>query len=172
MSKVDDDSFVDVGTFFEEFLAPRLEEGNNTIIARYLSWAQMRPDDGVDYTCPGGQFYTLSWDMVQLLVRLYEKHPIDDLMEDGLLGTLLHEEKYEFEFVDLEDQRAFDVHEDGHAWGMKGEDLGLVSKMQEAVNPHKMKTDEEYLRVAALFDEGGFRGRGKKVLKLAEDSLT
>lgn len=157
VSKVDDDSYIDASTFYREFLLPRLG-ANNTIIARYLSWAQMRPNDGIDFTCPGGQFYTLSWDMLALLVRLHTANPIDNEGEDGMLGTLLHDAGHEFSFVNLDDQRAFDVHEDMHAYGMQMQDLGGVQDMHKALNPHKMKGDDMYLDVAALFDEGGFRG--------------
>ena len=160
VSKVDDDSYLDATTFYNEFLLPRLD-CKDTIIARYLSWAAMTGDK-VDYPCPGGQFYTMSWDIVETLARLHTENPIQGLMEDGMLGKLLYEGKHPWELVRLNDSRAFDINEDTfHGQGMPPErpDLGPVDAMTMAVNPHKMKKDESYLKVAALFDEHGFKNK-------------
>lgn len=52
ISKIDDDSYLDATTFYNEFLLPRLN-CNDTIIARYLSWAEMTKED-VDFPCLAG----------------------------------------------------------------------------------------------------------------------
>ncbi|KAM0798426.1 hypothetical protein BDR22DRAFT_974669 [Usnea florida] len=158
VSKVDDDSFVDAERFYSEFLLPRIDrpataDHNATVIARPLT----RPER--NYTAPGGQFYTLSWPIVTRLVALYAAaHPVPKLPEDTLIGRLLYDGGIEYEFVTLDDTRAFDVTADLHRVGMEREDLGRMDG--RAINPHKMKDDELYLRVAGLFGREGFVGYG------------
>ena len=60
--------------------------------------------------------------------------------------------------MELDDGRAFDVSEDLRRLGKEHEDLGPIGA--EAINPHKMKDDEMYLRVAELFGKDGFVGEG------------
>ena len=77
-----------------------------------------------------------------------------------MLGKLLYEGNHPWELVRLNDSRAFDINEETfHGQGMPPEkpDLGPVEEMTMAVNAHKMKKDESDLRVAALFDEHGFK---------------
>ena len=74
--------------------------------------------------------------------------------------------------MELDDTRAFDISEadddDGGGGGggggirrlsKEGVDMGPMDR--EAVNPHKMKDDEMYLRVAGLFGEEGFVGEAE-----------
>lgn len=159
VSKVDDDSFVDAERFYEEFLLPRItypvsKDGSSdiaTVIARPIT----RPDR--NYTSPGGQFYTLSWPIVTRLVTLYEAaNPLPDLPEDRLIGHLLYDDGADFEFVGLDDAQAFDVTEKLNRLSMEGKDLGGMDG--RAINPHKMKDDGLYLRVARLFGREGFLG--------------
>ena len=86
--KLDDDSFINVPAFYSDFLAPLINNagGSNnlrTIIARELE------KDGFKY--PGGQFYTMTWDLVELLAKLHRQKPISNEHEDVLVGRLLHE---------------------------------------------------------------------------------
>lgn len=163
VSKIDDDSFLDADRMFEEFIAPRIAAAERdpefagqqrNFIARKLDYARTPNGSKLDpllhYPHPGGQFYTMSWEMVVLLARLHEQNRITDELEDSLLGRLLYEAHEAFEFVELSDERAFDTDED----------LGGMS--ERAINPHKMKSDELYLRVAALFDERGYKGEGRR----------
>jgi len=147
VSKLDDDSFLDVRAFYEEFINPRLETPNNgTVIGRELT----HPDP--EYPYPGGQFYTVSWNMLLTLVRLYTTNPIDDEHEDVLVGRLLYEASVPFELVTLSHQRAFDLDENNwNEWD------GWHSVMEGSINPHQIKDDEVYLRVAALYDSHGLK---------------
>lgn len=157
VSKIDDDSFLSAEQFYQEFLLPRLNikqrqpaTVTGTLIARPL----VRSDR--NFTLPGGQFYTLSWDLVQIVAEAHHKNPISNVTEDRLSGELLYEAGARFDFVELNDCRAFDVTEDLTRLSQEMEDLGPVNCA--AINPHKMKTDEMYLQVAQLFGEGGFVG--------------
>lgn len=165
VSKLDDDSYLDAHTFFKNYLQPRIafdehktvsetSAMNRTIIARTLRRST--------WTYPGGQFYTMTWDIVSLVSQLHAKHPIVDEDEDVLIGRLLHEAGEEWHHTDLPNEVAFDFKEkdlrgDGTAFAKDGADLkGWRHAVgRGSVNPHKMKGDEEFLRVAACFDEGG-----------------
>ena len=76
-----------------------------------------------------------------------------------MVGRLLYDDGAEYEFVTLDDTRAFDVTERLDRVGMGGEDLGRMDG--RALNPHKMKDDRLYLRVARLFGREGFVGYGE-----------
>ena len=158
VSKIDDDSFLSAGLFHREFLLPRIHrrdaDTRGTLIARRLE----RSDR--NFSTPGGQFYTLSWDLVQLVAATHAKNPITDVPEDVLIGRLLYEAEARFDFVELDDRRAFDVDDHLHRLGKDKVDLGPIDSA--AINPHKMKDDETYLRVAGLFGIDGFVGEASE----------
>ncbi|CAF9938658.1 hypothetical protein IMSHALPRED_001041 [Imshaugia aleurites] len=165
VSKIDDDSFLSARRFYTDFLLPRLhphpaataddddddDASTGTLIARRL---RTRADR--NFSAPGGQFYTLSWDLVRLVAATHTQNPITHLPEDVLIGRLLSDAHARFEFVELDDRQAFDVDEQMQRVGMEKEVLGEMD--EAAVNPHKMKDDESYLRVAGLFGRDGFVG--------------
>lgn len=156
VSKIDDDSFISAERFYQEFLLPRLDQQqqvadvNGTLIARRL----IRSDR--NFSTPGGQFYTLSWDLVGLIAETHSKNPVANVVEDVLIGQLLYEAEARFEFVELDDSRAFDVTHNLTRLSQEKKDLGPINSA--AINPHKMKADETYLRVAQLFGKDGFVG--------------
>jgi hypothetical protein len=153
ISKLDDDSFLDVHTFYHTFIIPRLHKQyhNRTLIGRHMDhWTP-------DFEYPGGQFYTFSWDLAMVLARLHDLNPITDEHEDVLIGRLLHEAGEWFEFVTLDNQQAFDYdeeNEDPWAWSHK--------VMEGAINPHRLKDDETYLKVAAMYDGSGVRSNSSE----------
>lgn len=165
VTKLDDDSYLDAHTFWKNYLEPRIAFDahkthaessalNRTIIARTLRRST--------WTYPGGQFYTMTWDLAILLSQLHTKHPINDEHEDVLVGRLLHEAGVEWQHSDLPNEIAFDYEEkdirgDGTAFARDGADLkGWRHAVgRGSVNPHKMKGDGEFLKVAACFDREG-----------------
>jgi beta-1,3-galactosyltransferase 1 len=155
VSKLDDDSFVDAQAFYREFLLPQLAKPNRerVIIGRRMTHSNP------EYVYAGGQFFTLSWEMVTLIARLYTSNPIKDEIDDVLLGRLLYEADEWFEFIELDNQRAFDYDEEGSdvwAWSHK--------VMEGAINPHRLKDDETYLRVAAMYDSNGLKSNYNRAL--------
>ncbi|KAK9384934.1 hypothetical protein V1515DRAFT_609949 [Lipomyces mesembrius] len=148
VSKLDDDSFLDVSTFYRSFILPILDTRSHDliIIGRRLTYRKPH----FDY--PGGQFYTLTWEMTTRLVHLYTLEPIADEHEDVLVGRLLDEAGVSWELVELDNPTAFDYDE-------KNTDV-LANRhavLAGAINPHKMKDDETYLKVAAMYDSHGLR---------------
>jgi hypothetical protein len=111
------------------------------------------------YKYPGGQMYTLPYPLALHLADLYDANPIKDDDEDVLVGRLFYEMNETVDFINMPNREAFDV----------SEDVGDVSAwshqvLEGAINPHKMKTDEHYLKVAALFNKDGLNlGRVKEV---------
>ncbi len=163
ISKIDDDSFLSAERFYQEYLLPRMhhyqqqqqkrvDNDDGTLIARRLT----RSDR--NFSTPGGQFYTLSWDLARLVAETHTRNSITNLPEDVLIGRLLYEADARFDFVELDDSQAFDVTDDLKRLSKEKEDLGPMDA--DAINPHKMKDDETYLRVAKLFGKDGFVGNG------------
>ena len=154
MSKVDDDSFVALTCFYEQYLVPLLELEKETssrnhnqsetematphvlIGRKIMGWRQ--------YPYPGGQFYTLSRQTAKAVVSRYSTNPIKDEDEDVLIGRLLYEAGEEFDVTELMNPVAFDYDAiNGDEWAWSHNITG-----PDALNPHKMKEDEVYLKVA------------------------
>lgn len=162
VSKTDDDSFIDVETFFNTYLRP-LQAGptpvRETVVGRTVG-----PNANYDFAYPGGQFYTLSWDLVPLLADLHDREPLQFGHEDALIGGLLRRAGINYTHIDLSNEVAFDydpaqARSDKSAWAAQTADLTrwVHAVGPGAINPHKMKTDEDYLKVAACFDGRGLR---------------
>ena len=160
VSKIDDDSFLDARNFWIRYLMP-LQDSNRTIIARTLR----RPN----YTHPGGQFYTLTSDMVSLVADLHTKNPISDAPDDVLVGRLLYEAGESWTHVDLPNPVVFNYDdkqllEEEKAFASADANLEgwLHAVGPQAINPHKLKNDATYVKVAACFNEQGVKvPRGK-----------
>ena len=60
--------------------------------------------------------------------------------------------------MELDDGRAFDVSDDDLQRLSMEKEEALGPMDGAAINPHKMKDDETYLRVAGLFGKEGFVG--------------
>lgn len=145
VSKMDTDAFLDVPSFYRTFIAPHLDlPAHPIMIGRPFYYGDPQ------YIFPSGSLYTLSWDLVLTLVRLYDANPIEGENEDLLVGRLLHDAGESFDFVELDSSTTFDLDEknwDKQAWEHRVMDGAMV--------PHQLKDDETYLRVAAMFDVNG-----------------
>jgi hypothetical protein len=67
-------------------------------------------DAGYDY--PGGQFYTLTWDLMQLLVDLQERTGMTSMAENIMLGYLLYDGKETWNLDHLSNPIAFDYSDE------------------------------------------------------------
>jgi len=146
VSKIDDDVFLVASKFFADYLAPRLHPtpATRTLIARWMRKTRR-------YPWPQGSFYTLSWDMILLLAQSHTQSPLFDLPEDVMVGEVLGREQLKYDFVKLDNKRAFDVA------GPDTHPPGVVA--EEAVAPHMLKDDGLYQQVASLFGESGWNGK-------------
>lgn len=109
VSKVDDDSFVDPRLFNKRWLVPRMDNvslGTESSLSSIGSFfgkeTQLRANVNrtiiprrymyEEYMYPDGPFYTMTWDMMELVAKLYEKTPESDRKhthEDILIGHIL-----------------------------------------------------------------------------------
>lgn len=146
VSKIDDDVFLVASKFFADYLAPRLHPtpATRTLIARWMRKTRR-------YPWPQGSFYTLSWDMILLLAQSHTQSPLFDIPEDVMVGEVLGREQLKYDFVKLDNKRAFDVA------GPDTHPPGVVA--EEAVAPHMLKDDGLYQQVASLFGESGWNGK-------------
>jgi hypothetical protein len=163
-SKVDDDSFIDPNAFYHKYLVPLLNSDSAipTIIGRKLEIG--------GFKLPGGQFYTMTWSLVEKLSALHRQNPITDEYEDVLVGRLLFEANVDWNLIQLPNPVAFD-YDDSQGQVIRGKKTAWANDTADldvwvhavgpgAINPHKMKTDEEYLRVAACYDRNGLKSSG------------
>jgi hypothetical protein len=144
VSRIDGDAFLNVAAFWDKYLKPNLADPRRIIIARD-TYPMNFP-----FPVPGGQFYTLSWDLLNINIRLYDKNPIDYENDDMIFGQLMYEAQEEYKLIDLFCYVAFDYNPnvtDVNRWEH------MVT--ESSINPHKMKTRESYLEVASMFDEKG-----------------
>jgi hypothetical protein len=144
VSRIDDDGFLNVPGFWDEYLYPNLADPRRVIIARDTYPMKLQTP------FPGGQFYTMSWDLMNLLIRLYDKNPIITENDDLIFGHLMTDAQEKYKLIDLFCYKAFDYNpyvSDVNRWEH------MVTK--SAINPHKLKKKEVYLEVASMFDENG-----------------
>ncbi|BFZ64844.1 hypothetical protein YB2330_005997 [Saitoella coloradoensis] len=144
VSKVDDDSFVNVEAFWKEFLLPRIKSKETKMVLMGRSCFNPL------FSYPSGAFYTVSWDMMVKLAELHAISGITTEHEDVLNGRLLYEANVEHDFVRLDKRRFFDYNpevDDEQGWEHK--------VLEGAICPHMLKDDAVYLNVASLFERDG-----------------
>ena len=144
VSKLDDDSYLDATGFYKRLLGPLLmrEPDGNTMIARQLYW------HNPEFAYPGGQFYTLSWPLIEALAAAYTTKPVRDDYADLVIGRLLHDDNVEFDFIQMGNSVAFDFdakNGDKDSWSH--------SITEGSLNPHQLKDNEIFLQVAREMEE-------------------
>ncbi|KAF2418468.1 hypothetical protein EJ08DRAFT_571388, partial [Tothia fuscella] len=159
LSKMDEDSFIDARNFYKEWLHPLLNTENPPPQKIYIG----RPMQlHYPFKYASGQFYTLSWDMITLLSQLHNENPIDDEHEDVLLGRLMHEANIAYNVTELPLRAAFDYYDDktrgdGTAWAPEDQNVDVLGHALApgALNPHLLKEEEDYLKVAGCYNSLG-----------------
>lgn len=162
VSKVDDDNWLNIPSFYKTFIAPRLPSGEKynpntlTVIGRPMSW-------GKPYTYTSGRMYTVSWPTLEFLAGKYAADPGFDfeahhLAEDMLPEYFLYTDKIEHEFVPVELEQAWDI-------GLEY----LVNN--ETMLIHCIKHDERLLEISTMFDDWG-RWNGKLINGLTNFNRT
>lgn len=162
VSKTDEDSWVYPTGFFQDYLRPLIENKDTHPINRTM--LGMPLEYCAKGLSPAGGFETFSWDLVQLLPELRRaRHPetLDSVYEDCQPAKYLEDAGIEYNFVSLEGERAFDVEKENFHVRQFDEDFGPVEELTGAIYIHRLETDEEWLRAAALFDRNGFIAKSK-----------
>jgi hypothetical protein len=162
VSKLDDDSFLDAPTFYKDYLQPIVSRENMTIEPRTIIGRKTK-ETIYKFPYPGGQFYTMTWDIVKLLAKLHRENPPDEKYEDVLIGRLLHEAREEWFFTELHNRAAFDFEypdkdEKGKTvWAKPNTNLEAYDHPigEGSINPHKLKDDTLFLKVAACYGPNG-----------------
>ena len=160
VSKVDDDSFINLPVFYKEFMAPYLEQGKNsshTLIGRKYDWF-----GGFEWV--HGRFYTVSWDLMEIYARLHAENPYTDQNEDSLTGRYLFEHDIPYTIIEIPRNRSENTIET-----VNGEPPGFIA--EDTVVVHYLKTNQRFLEIAALFNETGYNGKYLEGVTLPRDDL-
>lgn len=123
---------------------------------------------GYMFPYPGGQFYTLTWDLLQNITTYWNQHGSGGTFdEDALIGALLRDSGAKWNFEIFPREGAYDFggeDKDGPrnhetAWAHKEANLHAAKHgvAAGAFNLHNLKEDEDFLKVAACFDENGLK---------------
>ena len=145
VSKVDDDSFLEAGKFYDEFLE-KASPTNETLIS-----IKNRNEKYPDFDWPGGAFYTLSWGLVEHIARIHSEQKDTETPEDVRVGKYLSDAKVDFDFVDLKPEEMLEIPIQG---------ARIPHKInRKTILVHFLKDDETYLRVAGVFDGDGYTGQ-------------
>jgi hypothetical protein len=173
VTKLDDDSYLDSKTFYNEWLQPMIAENrtaedladgvpqvNGIVIGKGLR------KEGKNFIYPSGQFYTLSWDMVRTMAEMQVAHNISTF-EDVLVGELLELSQVSYRMVELPYTEAFEIQwdntltVDGRKTAWAEDSFNLDAWFHPvgpgSINPHRMKDDKGYLLVAACYGPDGPR---------------
>jgi hypothetical protein len=173
VTKLDDDSYLDSKTFYDEWLRPMIAENSTTeelakgvpqvngiVIGKGLR------KEGKKFIYPSGQFYTLSWDMATIMAEMQVAHNIST-WEDVLVGELLELSQIPYRMVELPYTEAFEIQwgntvtVDGKKTVWAEDSVNLDAWFHPvgpgSINPHRMKDDKGYMMVAACYGPDGAR---------------
>ena len=157
VSKLDDDSYLDGNAFYDEYLSHRVEQGLQPTVEESVIIGRHMGRDGFiseqyPFPYPGGQFWTMSWPVISALARQYNTSSTRAHWADVLIGKLLDEAGTEFNFVDMPHSEAFEYRED-----IDDEEEWEHVITSKSMNPHLLKEDELYLKVAGQMRSVGAR---------------
>ncbi|KAE9965914.1 hypothetical protein BLS_007312 [Venturia inaequalis] len=186
ISKVDDDSYLDAKTFYNQYLQPlmtynssvvMLDEDIPTVPAIVIGKKLHLPDANFDY--PSGQFYTVSWDMATLMSTMQLKLNITT-DEDVLVGKLLSLSEVPYTLIKLPYWEAHEIQwtgvkVDGRDTVWADEKMNLNTWTHpigpSSINPHRMKDDKGYMMVAACYGPDGPRKPPSKFVEVLDEEV-
>ena len=160
VSKVDQDSYVDPVRVWEKYLSS---------VPPDRLMLSMPHEEFCAYPAPQGGFYTLSWDLAEMIAGLYanmtDRSHISQ--EDCQVGRFPHDAKEDFTFMSMQTSESFDVISDNEKeqenfyareWVGNLKSKGSIKDLKaDVVFLHQMKEDWKWMSVMNLFDKDGWR---------------
>ena len=175
VSKMDTDLWLNARGFWDRFLLPRFSDMsgifhssvNRTIFGQlYYS-----PPHRVVF--PHGSMYTVTWDMVELLVSLQDTHHVI-AGEDLAVAVLMLKGMEKCTVVNFKGSEKFDFDDRDTR---KGEDTAWAPSNtmptaaehalygDDVIAVHQLKDDRLWLNVASCFDEEGIKKMPPEIIK-------
>ncbi|GAO19848.1 uncharacterized protein UV8b_04503 [Ustilaginoidea virens] len=166
ITKLDTDLWINAPAFWHRYLVPRMTNETGQLAAsvnRTVIGQLFFSDTGYN-TFAHGSMYTITWDMMQLLVSLQERFNIVT-GEDAAVGILMHKGQEMANFVNMRGEEKFDYDDgdsrgDGTAWARAGThpDARAHALYSDGVIAvHLLKQTRLWLKVAQCFDEEGIK---------------
>lgn len=164
VTKLDTDVWINAPAFWEKYLVPRLsnQTGHLTAAVNRTVIGQLYFSDSGYNTFAHGSMYTITWDMVQLLVSLQERFNVLT-GEDAAVGILMHKGSQTANFVNFRGDEKFDYddsdsREHDFAWARAGTHPYAISHAvygSNVIAVHKLKDKRLWRKVANCFSQGG-----------------
>ncbi|WDK22417.1 hypothetical protein CGRA01v4_13707 [Colletotrichum graminicola] len=168
VSKMDTDLWLNARGFWDRFLVPRLLKdaalGTLKSTVRKTVIGELYYSPTWDLVFPHGAMYTVTWDMIKLLVRLQSEQGVVT-GEDMAVATLMLHGRERANFVNFRGTEKFDYDDedarhDGTAWARRKTHPDAIQHALvggEAIAIHQLKDENLWLKVADCFDEKGIK---------------
>ncbi|KAK1579874.1 uncharacterized protein LY79DRAFT_521872 [Colletotrichum navitas] len=168
VSKMDTDLWLNARGFWDRFLVPRLltdaAMGTLKSTVRKTVIGELYYSPTWDLVFPHGAMYTVTWDMVKLLVRLQSEQGVVT-GEDMAVATLMLNGRKRASFVNFRGTEKFDYDDEdarhnGTAWARRKTHPDAIQHAlvgDEAIAIHQLKDENLWLKVADCFDEKGIK---------------
>ncbi|KAG8422152.1 hypothetical protein J3459_010640 [Metarhizium acridum] len=166
VTKLDTDVWINAPAFWERYLVPRLsnKSGHTAAAVNRTVIGQLYFSDSGYNTFAHGSMYTITWDMVQLLVSLQERFNVLT-GEDAAVGILMHKGSQTANFVNFRGEEKFDyddsdAREHDFAWARAGTHPNAISHAvygSNVIAVHKLKDNRLWMKVAKCFNQRGIK---------------
>ncbi|KAG6061969.1 hypothetical protein E4U32_002703 [Claviceps aff. humidiphila group G2b] len=184
VTKLDTDLWLNAPAFWQRYLLPRLSSSSSSSSNNNSSSSSDSDSDSSTYavsvnrtvigqlyfsdsgynTFAHGSMYTMTWDMIQLLVTLQGRYQVVT-GEDAAVGILMHKANERAHFVNLSGQEKFDYDDtdargDGTAYARTDTHPYAQSHAlhgQHAIAIHQLKDKALWMKVAGCFTERGVK---------------
>jgi hypothetical protein len=164
VAKTDTDVWVNLAGFWDRFISPRLASENGTLVATVdrtvIADLAYRPSGDLVY--PLGSMYTVTWDMVVLLVSLQSRFNIIT-GEDMAVGVLMRKGRQRANFVNFRGTEKFnfdpkDARQRDSPWARtRTHPYSGWHAMygDQVIAVHELKKEEVFQSVGGCFNEHG-----------------
>ncbi|KAG5995268.1 hypothetical protein E4U54_002891 [Claviceps lovelessii] len=173
VTKLDTDLWLNAPAFWHRYLVPRLRVSNDSLgegAARYSATVKRTVIGQLYFSISGyntfahGSMYTMTWDMIQLLVTLQERFNVIT-GEDATVGILMHKAGERASFVNFGGEEKFDYDDtdsrgDGTAYARADTHPQAQSHAlygQDVIAVHQLKDKKLWMKVARCFTERGVK---------------